>query len=83
MEEENKTPKESSIVFKKSLKRKKEKTSQVDGKNNILVDLLETDNKKQKRKIKSLEVDGKDNFNSLLQEESETCNTVNIEYLCL
>ena len=71
MEEENKTPKESSIVFKKSLKRKKEnhKTSQVDGKNNILVDLLETDNKKQKRTIKSLEVE--DNFNSLLQEERE------------
>ena len=57
MEEENKTPKESSIVFKKSLEGKKEnhKTTQVDEKNNILVDPLETDNRKEKGMIKRLE----------------------------
>ena len=58
MEEENKTPKESSIVFKKSIeKREKEnhKTSQVDEKNNILVDPLEADNRIEKGKIKRLE----------------------------
>ena len=58
MEEENKTPKESSIVFKKSLEGREEenhKTSQVDEKNNILVDPLETDNRKEKGMIKRLE----------------------------
>ena len=54
--EEDKTPKESSIVFKKSLKRKKEnhKATQVDEKNNFLVDPLETDNRKEKGMIKRL-----------------------------
>ena len=69
MEEENKTPKESSIFFKKSLEgREKEnhKTSQVDGKNNVLVDLLETD----KGTFKRLE-EVENNFNSLLQQERE------------
>ena len=58
MEEENKTPKESSIVFKKSLEKREEenhKTTQVDEKNNILVDLLETDNRMEEGKIKRLE----------------------------
>ena len=50
MEEENKTPKESSIVFKNSLKRKENhETTQIDVKNNFLIDPLETDNKMEKR----------------------------------
>ena len=58
MEEENKTPKEGSIVFKKSLEKREEqnhKTTQVDEKNNILVDRLETGNRMEKGKIKRLE----------------------------
>ena len=54
MEEENKTSKESSIVFKKSIENREEdnhKTSQ----NDILVDHLETDIRMEKEKIKRLE----------------------------
>ena len=54
MEEENKTPKESSIVFKKSLE-ENHKTNQVDEKNDFLVVPLETDNRKEKGMIKRLE----------------------------
>ena len=58
MEEENVTSNESSIVFEKSLEKREEenhKTTQVDVKNNILVDPLGTDNRMEEGKIKRLE----------------------------
>ena len=57
MEEEDKTSKMIITVIKKSLENREEnhKTTQVDEKNNILVDPLETDNRMEKGTIKRLE----------------------------
>ena len=71
MEEKNKTPKKSSIVFRKPLEKRNHKASLVDVKNNFLVDPLKTNNRKEKGAIKRL-AEVEDSFNSLLQKERET-----------